>query len=109
MERLDSVLSAAVAARRAQLIADDTNTDPAIRIDRAEIGPGCRIKVDDDVLVNGEIKRVVAPADYPGWFTSLTLDQNGFVWGTDDSTQVTDRAPADPNEEALPIFAEPAP
>lgn len=104
MERLDSVLSAAVATRRAQLIAADTNTDPTIRIDRAEIGPGCRIKVDDDVLVNGEIKRVVAPADYPGWFTSLSLDQNGFVWGTDDSAQVTDRAPADPEEEPLPIY-----
>jgi hypothetical protein len=109
MERLDSVLSAAVATRRADLIAADTATDPAVRIDRAEIGPGCRIKVDDDVMVNGEIKRVVCPADYPGWFTSLALDQNGYVWGTDDSTQVTDRAPADPEEEALPIFVEPAP
>lgn len=107
MERLESIMSAAVAQRRADLIAADTSTDPATQIARAEVAPGCRLKPDDDVLVNGEIKRVVCPADYPGWFTSLTLDQNGYVWGTDDSTQVTDRAPADPEEDPLPIYEPP--
>lgn len=106
MERMDGLLSTIAAYHRDQLIASDTETDPALRHDRAEISPGCRVKHGDDVLVSGTVARVVCPAHTDGWFYCIYIDGMLITLGQFEALQITDRAPADPEEEPLPIFAE---
>jgi len=109
MDRMDTLLSTIAAAKRDELVAMDTETDPTIRRDRAEISPGCRLKHGDDVFVNGVVARVVCPAHTIGWFYDITIDDMLIVLGQHEAIQVEDRAPADSEEEALPIFTEPPP
>lgn len=108
MDRMDSLLSAIASAKRTELITADTETDPTLRRDRAEISPGCRIKPGDDVQVSGIVGRVVCAAHTEGWFYDIYIDEMLITLGQHEAVQVEDRAPADPEEEPLPIFEEPA-
>ncbi len=108
MEPFSAAIDAIEAARRAELIAADTGTDPALRCDRAEISPGCLIKNGDDVEIGSFVTvRVVCPAEAIGWFNTLVVEGSAIVPGQHEVSQVTDRIPADPNETPMPIFASP--
>jgi hypothetical protein len=93
--------------------ADDTFPEEDRR-NRAVIAPGCRVKDDDDVLYQNYPMRVIGPARGSGWFMIAMQNPWAGNWmdvpmevGNDsDRAFVTDRAPADPNEEPLPIFLE---
>ncbi len=108
MQGLDSQIAVYCAQRRDELVAADTGTDPALRCDRMQIAPGCRLKHGDDVELNGTVVRVVCAAEALDWFNGLTIEGPNFVMGQYQASLVTDRIPADPLETALPIFEEPA-
>lgn len=105
MQRMDTVITQMAMLKRAELIAGDTNTDPTLRYDRAEVTPGCLLKPGDDVEVSQVVARVVCPADTDGWFYAYTIDGTLFVLTQFEAQYVTDRAPADPEETPMPIFA----
>lgn len=109
MERMEGMIAQIAAAKRDELIASDTGTDPALRRDRAEVSPGCRLKHGDDVMVSGMQSRVICPSEVEGWFYDLSIEGMIFVVGQHEAQYVTDRAPADPEEEPMPIFPEPEP
>jgi hypothetical protein len=78
--------------------------DPLDTPMRADICPGTVLKVDDDVELyqGGLYARVLCPADGRGWFVGWWIDRDLNVpnVGTLDMTQISNRAPADPNEPA---------
>lgn len=108
MDRMGSLLTNIATQQRVALINDDTETDPDKRRDRAEASPGCRLKFDDDCLINGSIVKYICPSNDPGWFYALGIDETIIAVGTYEAQYVTDRAPSDEEEEPLPIFLEPA-
>lgn len=86
---------------------EDNEFDPKHRRNREHVlGPLCRVKEGDDVMHNGAVIRVICPARDEAWFYGL----QEAPWGPQDvpyeSKYITDRAPADPNEEPLPVFEE---
>lgn len=109
MERMDALLDTIATAKRAEFIAANPNTTPENSCERAEISPGCRVKNGDDVLVNGIVGRVICPYELNGWFYALIIDGMQIVPTPFEAQYITDRAPADPEEEPLPIFEEPPP
>lgn len=96
------------AANHAAATTEDTDLDPADRRDRAEVlGAGCRVQRDDDVLYSEFPLRVIGPARGQGWFFALLEVPWGFTTTPLEGQYITDRAPADPEDEPLPIFVEP--
>lgn len=93
-------------------VTQDQTIPPEDRRDRAEVQVGSNIKRDDDVLILDCIPlRVVGPGEgrkivlgyYPPWFGDEAI---GFELNPGD---LTDRAPADPEEPPLPIWPEATP
>lgn len=89
---------------------DDDYLDAEHRRNRAQVlGPRCRVQLDDDVLIEGKVRRVIGPARGEGSFYALVQNAEGRCIDVPfDGQLITDRAPADPLEEPLPIFEEPA-
>lgn len=73
------------------------------------LGPLCRVKGGDDVLHNGLPVRVIGPAREEGWFYGLEVARFGPIDVPMEGQYITDRAPADPTEEPLPVFIEDEP
>lgn len=71
------------------------------------LGPLSRLKRDDDVYISNQVVRVIGPARDERWFYALSETPWGFYDVPFDGQHITDRAPADPNEEPMPIFVEP--
>lgn len=89
---------------------DDDYLPEKDRRNRAHVlGPNCRVQAGDDVLNNGNPVRVIGAAREEGWFLGLQQTPWGFADVPMEGQYITDRAPADPNEEPLPIFVEPEP
>jgi hypothetical protein len=114
MDRIDmnEGFALRVAAERAALI-----TSGDIGDHDGRVCPGTNIKPDDDVAALGQVVRVLGgKADDPTQFFHCWMDwtiSNPFTVGTlpcgDLSTPyITDRAPADPEDED-PIYIEPSP
>lgn len=70
------------------------------------MSPLCRVKRDDDVEISGYPFRVIGPARAEGWLYLLQEAPWGLMDIPFDASGITDRAPADSEEEALPIFVE---
>jgi hypothetical protein len=87
---------------------EDDEFDPKDRRNREHVlGPLCRVKRGDDVLHNeSEIVRIVGPARGEGWFLALSETPWGNYLVPYDGSYLTDRAPADPEEEPQPIYLE---
>lgn len=113
-QQLSAEAEAFVAERRAyhhneaESGADD-QLDAKDRRNRPDVlGPSSRVKRDDDVLVGGyERVRVIGPAREESWFYALQETPWGNYDVPYDGKNITDRAPADPEEEPQPIFIEP--
>jgi len=106
---LEEIVSSWVASKRTEILtncANGADNDLAAedRPDRELIAPRCRLKSNDHVLCNYELLRVVCPGRGVGWFYALRIDAGMFELGQHEAQYVEDRAPADPQEEPLPIF-----
>lgn len=117
-QTLSPEAEAFVTAKRAEhhslAATEDQALDPKDRRDREHVvSPLCRIQRDDDIMYQGYPHRVIGPARAEGWLICLQEAPWGFMdvsldaGNTTDREFITDRAPADPNEEPLPIFIEP--
>lgn len=118
MDRIDQTYTAAYTETlRQQYVggadggADDDlpPEDRPNRVDRSDLGA---LKDDDDVEVSsGTHVRVVCPGRGRGWFYCWWYEAMFRTWmvGQMEAVNVTDRAPADPDEEPMPIFPEPEP
>lgn len=73
------------------------------------LGPRGRVKEDDHVLIHGEPTPVICPAPSEEWFYGLMFTPWGIFDTPFNGRSITDRAPADPTEEPLPIFIEDEP
>lgn len=109
LEGIEDALSTWVAAKAVELEGDAPELPPEDRPDRALVAPGCRLKHNDHVVVNGQCVRVIRPGRLSGWFYAAILMDGAFAYGQWEAQYVTDRAPADPEEDPLPIFEEPSP
>lgn len=75
-----------------------------------DVCPGSVLKVDDDVLArDGNAYRVLSPAPGRDRFTAWGMTDWGMTTTSLALSDVTDRAPADPNEIPMPILAEQPP
>ena len=73
---------------------------------RQEMAPGSALKLFDDVLMpDGVAYRVVAPAMGRDNFTAYGVTSYGPLTTTWSVRDVQDRAPADPQEQAMPVVA----
>lgn len=63
------------------------------------------LKRDDDVMVQGEARRVVGPAIGRQYFLAWNTGESGL--GVYPLVDVTDRAPLDPEEEPMPVVPPP--
>jgi hypothetical protein len=87
---------------------DDDYLPEADRRNREHVlGPNCSVKRDDDVLIGTIVYRVIGPARQEGRLYLLAEAPYGWADFDFAGADITDRAPADPNEEPLPIFLEP--
>lgn len=86
----------------------DADLPPEERRDREEVIAGSFLKRDDDITIQGSIiVRVVGPARgatcvltyYPPWF-----GDDAMAIDIPNKTDITDRAPFDPEEEPMPVF-----
>jgi hypothetical protein len=114
-QELDPETAAFVAERRAYHHQEAENgvddfLDEKHRRNREHVlGPRCRVQRDDDVLCNGEVLRVIGPARDEGWFYGLQQAPWGAIDVPYSGANITDRAPADTGEAALPILVEVVP
>lgn len=110
MERLDldpeqvSALRALILNASASMVGTwEPEDDPK----RTDVCPGSPIKIDDDVKVrtDGGSYRVIAPAPGRDRFTAWGMSPDfGMMMTTSFAlADVTDRAPADPNETPMPV------
>jgi hypothetical protein len=103
MDRIDTLFSAALRTKVmtdcANGVYDDLTAEPRPdRVDRTDIGV---LKDDDDVTVFGyQLARVVCAGPDVGWFYALYVDgvTSNPLLGQFKALDLTDRAPADPNE-----------
>jgi hypothetical protein len=91
--------------READVGADDYLPEGDRRNRPDVLGPYSRVREDDDVLIAGEVRRVVCAARGAGNFYAL-LPRAGGGWVDTlvSGADITDRAPADPNDQPLPVF-----
>lgn len=93
--------------REAEGGADDYLPEQDRRNREHVLGPLARVQRDDDVLLNGDVYRVIGPAREEGWLYVLVQSFRGLTDMPMEGRYITDRAPADPLDEPLPIFEEP--
>ena len=67
-----------------------------------------KLRENDDVIVYGQRIRVVGPAEGRGWFAGVTSEEWGTTLSVYPLADITDRAPADPNEPGPPMPLSPA-
>jgi hypothetical protein len=75
--------------------------------DNAKPCPGSSLKLDDDVAWQGMHLRVVWGHDDPHFFNAYGPDYFGDAVVNLDGRLITDRAPANPEEEPMPIWPPP--
>lgn len=120
MERLEleSTEEAFIVAERAanKQSADegtDDDLEPKDRRNRTSgvCGPNCRIKEGDDIRMYEQVDvfRVIGAARGEEWLNVLAMTPWGNYVMPIDGRDVEDRAPADPEEEPLPIWTDAAP
>lgn len=85
---------------------DNDDVQPEARPNRATIAPGCRLKPFDEVEIYGIPMLYLCPGIGETAIYALSIDGATIPLGAYDVSAVTDRIPADPEEEPLPIFEE---
>ena len=109
MQSIRDAIIGYAAAKRDELITaanngDDDDLPPEERPNRASVAPGCRIKFGDELDWYGVTVLYVCPGRGANYLYGLTVDGATIPLGSYDVAGVTDRIPADPEEDPLPIF-----
>jgi hypothetical protein len=111
MDRIDVHLQAECERLRAELLEncarggdDDLLEDE--RPDRTETSPGCLLKPYDDVIVDETPCRYILPGRGQHWMYVVFFSYGSVNLAQYEDTQVTDRAPVDPEETPMPILPE---
>jgi hypothetical protein len=109
----DQLLSYAT-AKRDEIVTNanngaDDDLPEAERPNRTEVVPGCILKFSDELDIYGQTVLYLCPGRGLGWLYALTVDGATIPLGSYDVTSVTDRLPADPEEEPMPIIIAPEP
>ncbi len=88
----------------------DDDLDPKDRRNRTSgvCGPNCRIKEGDDIRMfeQTDVYRVIGAARGEEWLNVLAQTPWGNYVMPIDGRDVEDRAPVDPEEDALPIWTD---